>query len=526
MARLPVLMVLGLAACGAGGGTSSGATAPPAAPAGVLATAGSGEVSISWTAVPDATGYTVYWSTSPNVTTATGSAVQVTASPFLHGGLSNGATYHYIVTARNEAGESTPSAETSCVPSGDFDPPWAQVAPSSTVTIDYDSQLSEDDNGLRLRSAIFALAPGQRLEIGAGTWSMVPRLSLVLTGTATAPIWIAAKSGEKPVITRPNALQNTINIGSGGPARYLALEGLEIRGGDTAVKMYDCANVWIDRCHIHDCGGAGIAANSAHTEYLYITRNEIHDTAGTAEGLYLGANNSQWVMKHSVIARNHIHDCYGTQGDGIEIKQGSYDNWVVENVVHDCQYPCILLYGTDGNAPNVVERNICYNSGDNVMQVQGEAIVRNNLIMAGNNGFHTHDHQGTTRDLVFVHNTIINTGNATSLSSWGNRTGMVFANNVVYSQNGGSIRFTGGSGGVTVTGNVVYGSVTGTGSGYTTGTGLSDFAAVTWNATQRDATPTAGSAIVGAGAPAWSVADDLTGAARSGSLEAGCYDRK
>ena len=69
---------------------------------------------------------------------------------------------------------------------------------------------------------------------------------------------MAAASGETPVITRPNAAQNTINVGSNGATRYVALQGLEIRGGDTALKLYDCANLWVDSCHIHSCGGAGI----------------------------------------------------------------------------------------------------------------------------------------------------------------------------------------------------------------------------------------------------------------------------
>lgn len=389
---------------------------------------------------------------------------------------------------------------------------------------DYDTGMSSTDNGAALRAAILSLTPGQRLEIGSGTYSIQVRFDISLVGTASAPIWIAAKSGATPVITRPNASQNTVNIGSGGPARYLAIEGIEITGGDTGMKIYDAHDLRVEDCHIHHVAGAGIAANSGHTERLHLTRNEIHDTGGTAEGMYLGANNSLWVMKDSVIALNHVYNCAGTQGDGIEVKQGSYNNLIAENLVHDCQYPCILVYGTDGNARNIVERNVCYNSGDNVMQVQGEAIVRNNLIMAGSIGFHSHDHQGSTRDLTVVHNTIINAGRATNLSSWNGRANMVFANNVVYSQSSQSIHFPNGSSGVTVSGNVVRGSVTNAASGWVAGSGLSDFMNVTWSATQRNAVPSGSGAILATGDPAWAETEDLTGADRSGSLEAGCYD--
>ena len=508
------------AGCGSGGGSSSTAPGTP-----VLAVvAGDSEATVSWGAVPGATSYILYWSSSPGVTPGLSAAVVGATSPWVHQGLTNGQAYYYAVVAANGAGASDLSSEAMAVPDSPYDPPWGSVAPRQTLTFEHDPGLSNTQNGQQLAQAIAALSPGQRLEIGSGTYSISARFDISLSGTAQAPIWIAAAAGETPIITRPNASQNTINIGSNGPSRYLALQGLEIVGGDTAVKIYDCRDLWIDRSHIHDCGGAGIAANSAHTDSIHLTRNEIHDTAGTAEGMYLGANNSLWVMSNSIVALNHIYDCAGTQGDGIELKQGSFGNWIVENLVHDTQYPCILVYGTDGNAINTVERNICYGSGDNVMQVQGEALVRNNLIMAGNVGFHSHDHQGTTRDLTVVHNTIINSGNATNLSSWNGRTNMVFANNVVYSESGGSIRFPSGSTGVTVSGNVVLGAVSGVGAGYVMGVGLSDFLDVTFDASSRNAVPAPNGAIVATGELAWMVAEDLTGAVRVLPLEAGAYD--
>ena len=110
-------------------------------------------------------------------------------------------------------------------------------------------------------------------------------------------------------------------------------------------------------------------------------------------------------------------------------------------------------------------------SNDNVLQVQGEAIIRSNLIVVnGANGFLSKDHQGETRDLTFVHNTVLNTGDAVRTNSWNDRPGMVFANNAIYSQSGTAVNFSGGSLGVTVTGNVAYGPVSGySGSGFDVG---------------------------------------------------------
>ncbi len=405
-----------------------------------------------------------------------------------------------------------------------YDPSWARATPARVLTLDFDGGMTAAQNGAALKAAVQALQPGDRLEIGAGTYSVDSYFSIDLVGTPTQPIVVAAQAGATPVITRVNASQNTVNVGQNGGARYLRIEGLEIIGGSIALRMHDVQNVQVDSCHIHHCQDNAVAVNSHDTAWIWLTRNEIHDTGGTGEGMYLGANNGVHVMRHSVIAQNLVYNCGGTQGDGIELKQGSYDNLIAENVVHDTNYPCILVYGTDGNAPNVVERNTCWGSNDNVMQVQGEAIVRNNLILDGAVGFSSHDHQGQSRDLVFVHNTVVNTGRAVNLSSWGGRPGMVFANNVCYSQNGDSVRFAGGSAGVQLAGNLVVGPVMGAGGGWATGNGLADFAGVTWTGSSRDARPAPGGAIPASGDVLHEEPVDLTGAARVGTVEAGAYD--
>jgi len=518
------LTVLGACSGGPGPGSESGSNAPAI----LTALAGDGEITLSWTSVPGASSYNVYWAAAPGVTVATGNRVTGALSPTTHSGLTNGQTYSYLVTATVAGSESAPSPVAQTTPqigASPYLPPWSNTLPSETITFEYDGGLTDVQNGAALKSVIYGLTPGQRLEIGTGTYSINSLTSINLVGTASAPIWIAAKPAETPVITRPNAGQNVLNVGSSGPARYLALQGLEITGGSAGLRLYDCEQVWIDRCHIHHIGEAALTANTRDTANLYITRNEIHDTAGTGEGMYLGANNSVYVMRDSIIAQNHVYDCGGSQGDGIEIKQGSFGNWVVENLVHDCNYPCILLYGTDGNPFNTVERNTCYNSNDNVIQVQGEALVRNNLIVNGGVGFGSHDHQGNVRDLTFIHNTVINSGRAVNVSDWSGRTGMTFANNAIYSENSQSVRFINGTTGVDFVGNVVYGPVIGPSTGFVTGAGLADFANLAWDATALDATPEPGCALISAGDMVWEVSNDLSGAARVLPLDAGCLDR-
>jgi hypothetical protein len=87
---------------------------PPAAPAGLQATAGNSQVSLTWTASTGATSYHVKRST-----TSGGPYTQVAAPSTTSDadtGLTNGTTYFYVVSALNSAGESADSLQASATP--------------------------------------------------------------------------------------------------------------------------------------------------------------------------------------------------------------------------------------------------------------------------------------------------------------------------------------------------------------------------------------------------------------------------
>jgi fibronectin type 3 domain-containing protein len=101
-------------------------TQPPAAPAGLLATAGNAQVTLRWNAPAGATSYHVKRST-----TSGGPYTQVgapTATSFSDKGLTNGTTYFYVVSALNSVGEGANSAQASATP--------ANAPADVTVTID------------------------------------------------------------------------------------------------------------------------------------------------------------------------------------------------------------------------------------------------------------------------------------------------------------------------------------------------------------------------------------------------------
>jgi fibronectin type 3 domain-containing protein len=91
---------------------------PPSPPAGISATAGNKQVTISWNGVAGATSYNLYWSTVPGVNKGTGTKISGVISPYTHTGRTNNTTYYYVVTAVNGYGESSESIEVSARPPG------------------------------------------------------------------------------------------------------------------------------------------------------------------------------------------------------------------------------------------------------------------------------------------------------------------------------------------------------------------------------------------------------------------------
>jgi hypothetical protein len=376
-----------------------------------------------------------------------------------------------------------------------------------------------------LAAEIAKLAPGDELILQGGTYTLSSKLVIGVSGTASAPIVIRAKDGETPVITR-DASQNVINIEN---AQHVSLIGLEVTGGSHGIRISSSSFITIERCHIHDTADVGLSANIGGSKYqgLRILRNHIHHTNGTGEGMYLGCNNDGCQMFDSLIEGNYVHhtnQASVSQGDGIEIKQGSYGNIVRDNVIHDTNYPCLLLYGTAGKAQNLVERNAMWACGDHGIQVEADAIIRNNLVLsAAADGIRNQNHQQmSVEDLEIVHNTVINAGEA--IRSDHIAGSVLIANNALYSQNANALRVSGTLTGLVVSGNVGSGSLQGVSGGVdTSGNLASDFLDAAFGASKLGVFPKPGSKLIAAGDTTHVTADDFNGTLRGGVADVGAY---
>jgi MYXO-CTERM domain-containing protein len=378
-----------------------------------------------------------------------------------------------------------------------------------------------------VEAAMNALKPGDELVLRGGTYTLTDAWHVTIRGTEQAPIVVRAKDGELPKLNRPGIDQNIIDFDD---VQYLEVRGIQFSGGSAGLRFITANFVTVQGCEIFGTDDAALTANSGGDyQGLQILNNHIHDTGATGEGMYIGCNSNGCRVHHSVFAGNHIHHTNGptvTQGDGIEIKEGSYDNVVRDNVIHDTGYPCILTYSTVGNGgPNIIERNVMWNCGDHAIQSAADVIIRNNIILgSAAHGIANQPHQaGTPSNIQILHNTIIQpTGDA--IASTGITGSVVIANNAVYSKQGNAIRVAGTLGQVVVAGNVGVGSLSGVSSGLATGDIATDFVAALFSgAPPNDVFPKTGSKLIGAGDSQRVVSDDFNGAARNGVADVGAY---
>jgi fibronectin type 3 domain-containing protein len=117
------------------------ATTAPAVPAGLAATPGNSQVSLTWSASSGATSYHV-----KRATTNGGPYTQITAptsGSYTDTSVTNGTNYYYVVSALDSAGESANTAQVSAVPVGPASGPaptafgtWTNVTPSNVNLTD------------------------------------------------------------------------------------------------------------------------------------------------------------------------------------------------------------------------------------------------------------------------------------------------------------------------------------------------------------------------------------------------------
>ena len=394
-------------------------------------------------------------------------------------------------------------------------------------------RLSPTDNWFDLLHGN-GLRPGDEVILEEGTYSNGRMLELSHVGTKQKPIVIRAADKARVVFRRPDARQNTFNLAG---TQYLTIKGLEITGGSTAIRIYKKDDrmakfVTLEALHIHHIEGPAVTCNHRGNLYegMIFRRNHVHHTGGHGEAFYLGSNSAsdgktQAQFFHGLIEGNYLHDLDGpniSQGDGIELKDGSWGNLVRDNVIHDVKYPGIIVYDADGKEPNVLEGNLIFNGADNGIQAAADAIIRNNLIFnCKGAGIYSRDHQSAVvGNLKILHNTVINK-EKTALRlippSKGKYSGpILIANNAFYSGVAMQIpekNF------ITFAGNAGSGNIVGRKLGHAEWKGHGNLI----RDLTKDLYPRPGSMLIGAANTNYSASKDFEGRLRATSRDSGAY---
>jgi len=380
--------------------------------------------------------------------------------------------------------------------------------------------------GDSFKAAVEKLNAGDTLVVHEGTYLETGRISLTVKGSPSAPVVVKGAEGERtPLITRPTSAALDTSIYVEG-ASHLVLKGLEItsNGGDGIRLLNQPSYVTLENLVIHDVDvGINFRSNMHH---ITVRGNHIYNTGAlgrTGEGMYVGCNYAECVVKDSLIERNWVHDTLqAQQGDGIEIKRGSHSNVIRDNTIYNTNYPGIILYGTEGKERNLVEGNVLWNCGEAGIQVAADAIIRNNIILGGPGaGFLSQDHQEVSpANLEFVHNTVVGGSPCLKLSDWDHKLGLVFANNAIYCDPG-QLNVVGGLSGVTFAGNVISPPPRNLPQeGYTIGRSpLLDFIDIL----SRNVYPSPNSTLIGAGDSLYLTEFDFNGTPRGEIADVGAY---
>jgi len=219
----------------------------PAAPTGVTATAGDESATVSWTAPPAPPGapilsYTVRAGAGGPTVTAPGSATSATV-----GGLTNGSSYTFTVSATNEVGEGSESDPTGPVTPTDTSAPgpvsgFSATASEGQVALSWANPGDTDLAGVVVQMAQGATPPASPAEgtrvyqdngtaatvtgLSAGTTysfaafahDEVPNYSAAATATATTPVPTSLQATASPsVVTYGQAasVSGTLTEGAG-----------------------------------------------------------------------------------------------------------------------------------------------------------------------------------------------------------------------------------------------------------------------------------------------------------------------
>ncbi|CAF5034736.1 unnamed protein product, partial [Rotaria sp. Silwood1] len=255
----------------------------------------------------------------------------------------------------------------------------------------------------------------------------------------------------------------------------------------------------------------------AGNEYVNVTlrNSEITNTNAlantTGECVYLGCADDTCRIRDSIIDHNYCHDTLGSVGGsraGFQVKTGSYNVIIRNNVCYKVVGPCIVVYDDYDRGRNLIDGNLAISAGTADLGIQylaGIGVIQNSIYPAIN----------YIRNITISRNTVyMSQADACLRLNGVTNKNITISNNVLYCGSQLSIKATNDLTGASVYNNAVNGSISATGIQSCGTFAISNNVFI--NATANNFYPAAGSPLINNGAnPFYQALYDYNGMSRS-----------
>lgn len=273
-----------------GGGTPP---TPPPAPSGVTASAGNGQVTVSWNAVSGADSYNVKRAASssgPYATIASG----ITSTSHTDTSVVNGTTYYYVVTAVNSAGESPASSPVSATPqSGGGGAPPDPSGPVGFAALNGGTTGGEGANRVTV-----TVSTGTDLQNAIKNKDPNRPLKIYVNGTITP----ANSPGLSKIDVKDVSNVSIVGVGTSG----------ELNG--IGIKITRASNIIIRNLKIHhvNTGDKDAISIEGPASNIWVDHNELYNSLNVDKDYYDGLFDVKGNAEYITFSYNYVHDSWKT----------------------------------------------------------------------------------------------------------------------------------------------------------------------------------------------------------------------
>jgi fibronectin type 3 domain-containing protein len=273
---------------------------PPAVPVGVTATAGDATATVAWESVQDSVGYRVYRAGQAAGPYEIIADVVSTTTAYVDGGVVNGQTYHYAVSAYGAGGESAMSTSVSVAPEGSPPPPPVGIPLDGLV--------------LSLDASVLQVADGAAVSV----WRSNAGDADAVSSGGQAPVFVSSGIGGVPSV-RFDGVDDYLSLGAGfddftaGMSMFVVAQPSVLQPGSKLVALGNGAG--------QQNIGFGRAGSSSGLQYFTTQSGGSFGWFDTSGGLVAGE-----AAVYSVSQAGGVPDSVVTASvrrDGVELGSGS-----------------------------------------------------------------------------------------------------------------------------------------------------------------------------------------------------------